>query len=159
MTADDRTPIADDPDLDHLLDLLSMLPGPKENPDFWGAVQAEGLPNAAPDTRDAVSYVFEKMSGITRLIDKPTPLRIENLSKYLLFFFSAGKPEIHKVLNAITPTESSWGQDDTGRWWAEDITRTAWTLYVRYHQYGDDRWKEKWHFDQTWLDWLPDRGR
>lgn len=158
MTSDYQTLISDDPDLDHLLDLLSMLPGPKEHPDFWAAVQAEGHPSAAPGSPEAVSYVFEKMAGITLLLREPTPMRIEHLAKYLLFFFSAGKPAMHELLNAVTHTESSWGQDDTGRWWAEDVTRTAWTLYVRYHQYGDDQWKEKWHFERDWTEWLPDRS-
>lgn len=154
---------ANDPDVTHMLDLLSILPGPAENPAFWAGVQAaakdhELTPENLEPTHRNLDYVFPKMSGLTFFLRDPKPATLTYLCKYLLWFFSGDRPEVWKVLNGLAMDESRWGHDDSGRWWAEDLTRVTWVLYVRYRRDGDDRWRDKWSFDKTWLQWLPDRG-
>lgn len=58
----------DDPDINHLFELLSMLPGPTENRDFWTEVQHRAV---GPDTN--LGYVYEKMTSIWRMVRSPSP--------------------------------------------------------------------------------------
>jgi hypothetical protein len=44
--------------------------------------------------------------------------------------------------------------DETGRWWAQDVSRMAWALYVRYNQAGKDQWQLNWQYRQAWNEWL-----
>lgn len=152
---DDPGVTGGDLDVEHLIDLLRMLPGPKENPRFWAGVGTEGR-SLEPTGRN-LDYVFEKMTHLSRFLQDPTPRRLVHLCDYLLHFFSGERPALWKVLNDITPTESSWGHDDTGRWWAEDVTRTAWLLVVRYRDYGDETWQAMWRYEHNWLEWRPPR--
>jgi hypothetical protein len=148
---------ADDSDFAHLLDLVRMLPGPTDAPDFWAAVQNLGHPGTGRDTQPA-NYVFKRLTAITFVNRQPTPGMITRLCESLLFFFSSNNPELWSILNAVTPSESEWGRDNSGRWWADDVTRTAWRLYVRYQSYGDEGWKQKWEFNRSWYEWLPGRS-
>jgi len=141
-----------DPDLAHLIDLLAMLPGPTEDREFWNAVQAQTWP-ATPGTE--LEYIYEKMAAIWRVTRNRDPQTISYLAKYLLFFFSGDKPRLWKILNRVTSWDFSLRDDDAGRWWAQDVCDTAWALYVRYSHDGDDRWQEKWRYQDSWLEWLP----
>jgi hypothetical protein len=139
----------DDSDFTHLCDLLRMLPGPRESSTFW----AEIAEYTATGTE--VRYVFEKLSSIPRAVQEPTPAHIEYLARYLLFFFAGDKPALWRTLNAVTNDTVSVTNDDVGRWWAEDVCRTAWALYVRYNQTVDTQWLGKWQFHTTLDEWLP----
>jgi hypothetical protein len=142
------TSAAADPDVRHLLELLSMLPGPEDR-EFWTAVQHQAL----PDTD--LGYVYEKMSGIWRVIQDPSRQNIIHLARYLMFFFAGDNPELWKILNHIFHDQLSLRNDEAGRWWAADVCKTAWTLYVRYLHLGDERWKARWRYEDTWLEWMP----
>lgn len=152
---DDPNVTAGDPDIEHLIDLLRMLPGPKDNPKFWAGIGSEGR-SIEPSGKN-LDYVFEKMTHLSRFLDDPTPKRLVHLCVYLLHFFSGDRPDLWKILNDVTPSESRWGHDDTGRWWAEDLTHTAWSLIVRYCDYGDESWRNRWYYERSWLEWLPPR--
>ena len=147
-----------DPDLEHLFELLRMLPGPGEDRPFWAAVQAHAQ-GQDPESATEVNYVFEKMAGIWLITQEPSPSSIAYLAKYLLFFFSSDDPEQWKTLNHVTVHDFSLNRDDTGRWWAKDLCETAWALYVRYSpMYQDEeRFRLKWQFEKSWLEWLPPR--
>lgn len=139
---------SDDPDLAHLFELLRMLPGPRENPKFWAAVA-----DHTGDGGTSVGYVFEKLSLIWRAVRDPTPAHIRDLARYLLYFFAGDNPELWKILNTVTRNQLTMPRDETGRWWAEDVSRTAWTLYVRYNQAAGDQWTRKWEYRESWEEW------
>jgi hypothetical protein len=143
--------ISDDPDLAHLFELLRMLPGPRENPEFWTAVQNQSLRGTQ------LGYVFEKMSSIWRTVQKPAPDNVEHLARYLLLFFGGDKPQLWSILNIVAHNRLTISHDKVGRWWAEDVCRTAWALYVRYNQIADPHWSLKWRYEDSWLEWLKDR--
>jgi hypothetical protein len=147
-------PVADDPDLTHLFELLRMLPGPRENQEFWTAVQHQAVGN---DTH--LGYVFEKMTSIWRTFQEPSPERINHLARYLLFFFAGENPELWQILNTLFHDGLSLRNDEPGRWWASDVCETAWTLYVRYHQPADGQWALKWQYEKSWHEWMPPRHR
>jgi hypothetical protein len=115
-----------------------MLRGPRENPQFWAAV-ADHVNHGT-----SVSYVFQKLSGIWRTVQEPTPGHVEDLARYLLFFFAGDNPELWKILNTVARDRLPMPCDETGRWWAQDVSRTAWALYVRYNQVVTDKWPLKW---------------
>jgi hypothetical protein len=143
----------DDPDLQHLFDLLRMLPGPTEDREFWTEVQHHTL----PDTQ--LGYVYEKMTLIPRTVLDPSPGHISDLAKYLLIFFSGDCPELWDILGCIAP-DFDLRHDQAGRLWANDLCETAWTLYVRYWpNWGasrpDEHWAVKWRYKSSWLEWLP----
>ncbi len=163
MTGRPTTTLASDPDVAHLFDLLAVLPGPTEDRKFWAAVQANALASrpALEETespgKDELDYVYEKMSNVWRVVRDQSPTAITYLAKYLLFFFSGNSPRLWRILNRVTVAEFSLNSDDGGRWWAEDVCRTAWALFVRYAKYDDDRWVDKWRYQESWLEWLPSR--
>ena len=145
--------ISSDPDLIHLFDLLRLLPGPVENPEFWAAVR--GVGQRLEPTEENLRYVFEKMARIKLLLDEPTPFRVVSLCEYLLFFFGVDNPDLRKVLRTAPSRLNLDYEYDTGGWWADDIKHTAWKLWVRYHDFGDEEWKAKWQYDRAWTEWLP----
>jgi hypothetical protein len=143
---------AGDPDLNHLYELLRMLPGPREHPEFWTAVQHQYL---GEDT--ALKYVYEKMTLIPRTAKDPTPQHISDLARYLLAFFAGDNPELWDILSGVGEGGVSPRHDTIGRWWAEDLCQTAWTLYVRYSRPAGNDWLEKWQYQKSYQDWLPPR--
>jgi hypothetical protein len=148
---------AQDPDLAHLLDLLAMLPGPTEDREFWAAVQNHGRGHPEPVTQN-LNYVYEKMAHIWLMLQEPAPSRVSYLARYMLYFFSGDDPDLWKVLNRVTSHFFSLDDDSTDRWWAADVCRTAWALYVRYGPASaDDQWKDRWRFQRDWTEWLPER--
>jgi hypothetical protein len=142
------TPIdpASDPQIVHLLDLLSMLPGPTQNPRFWAAVDAAGS-----DSEPSLAYIFEKMSYLTDFIREPAVHNLTYLCDYLMFFFADPSPELLLELTLL-PGHGN-------RLWAEDVARTAFQLYVRY-SYRDRAvrlLREKWDIPGAvgGFDWIP----
>jgi hypothetical protein len=138
---------ADDPDLHHLFQLLRMLPGPRDHPEFWTAVQDQYL-GFGSDTKPG--YVFEKLSTIWRVAQDPSPENISYLARYLLVFFAGDNPDLWDLLSAVTRGEISLRHDHAGRWWASDVCETAWTLYVRYNSPPGVEWLEKWRYGRDW---------
>jgi hypothetical protein len=130
--------ISDDSDLAHLFELLRMLPGPADNSAFWEEVAAQ------VNHGTSVGYLFQKLVNIWRAYNEPTPGNVEYLARYLLFFFAGDNSELWKALNTVARDTVTMTGDDVGRWWAQDVTRTAWSLYVRYNQGVNDHWPLKW---------------
>jgi hypothetical protein len=96
------------------------------------------------------------MTLIPRTVLDPTPDNISDLAEYLMLFFGGDSPELWDSLGCVAP-ELGLRDDEIGRWWANDVCETAWTLYVRYRQtYGpDEHWAVKWRYKRDWLEWLP----
>ncbi|GAA0955964.1 hypothetical protein [Actinocorallia libanotica] len=135
-----------DRNLAHLLDLLSLLPAPKQDPAFWTSLATyHGVD---------VSYVFQKMTLLPRMLTERTPASVAMLCEYLLLFFGKDDARLYAVLK--TPTaDLALGKDyDSGRWWAQDVQQTAWTLWVRYRKHGDQEWQNGWRATR-WTSWLP----
>ena len=109
------TTLAGDPDLEHLLQLLSMLPGPAEDIPFWASIRARVV-GPDPEWPDRVDYAFQKMQGVWNVIQDPSPTRVMGLAEYMLVFFSGDDPELWKLLNRVTNRFFSLKYDDAGRW-------------------------------------------
>jgi hypothetical protein len=88
--------VSDDPDLAHLFELLRMLPGPHDDPGFWTSVQHQVV-----GSNTSLGYVFEKLSAIWRTVLDPSPGNIEDLARYILFFFAGENPAMWKILNRV----------------------------------------------------------
>ncbi|MEV5411030.1 hypothetical protein AB0K60_19570 [Thermopolyspora sp. NPDC052614] len=132
-TPDTTTP---DPDLAHLADLISMIPGP-DDPYFWKSLPSESR----------TDYIFQKLVPQMQLLRKPNPepVEIASLAKYLIYFFGSTTAKLHDHIGRqtdIAPYEL------TGRLWVEDLHATCWRLYVRYHaRTRTGRWERKWPED------------
>lgn len=96
-----------------------MLPGPQENQEFGTAVQHEAI---GSDT--GLGYILEKLTGIWRTVQEPTPERIEHLARYLLFFFEGENPALWQLLNTVTRDHLTMRHDEPGRWWVSDVCQT-----------------------------------
>ena len=99
-----------DPDLNHLFELLRMLPGPAEAPEFWTDIQHQFI-------KTELGYVFEKMTSIWHVVQDPSPGNIAYLAKYLMMFFGGDNPELWKILNGIFQSQIDLRHDHPGRWW------------------------------------------
>lgn len=89
--------VTEDLDLDHLFELLRMLPGPAENREFWEEVAAH------VNYGTQVSYIFQKLVSIGRAYRDRDSQHVEHLARYLLFFFAGNNPDLWKVLNTAAP--------------------------------------------------------
>jgi hypothetical protein len=102
--------LADNPDLAHLFALLRMLPGPKDSPEFWIAVQNRSVPaDGAP------RYIFSKLTLIPRTAQEPLAENVSDLARYLLLFFGADDPELWEMLAGMFPDLSGRGHTDGER--------------------------------------------
>jgi hypothetical protein len=112
------------------------------------------------DSDTSLGHVFQKLSGIWRTVQDPSPNNIEDLAEYLLFFFAGENPAMWKLLNAVVRGEITTRNDEPGRWWASDLCDTAWTLYVRCRRRsGDGQWALKWQWEEVWRELLPPRDQ
>ena len=143
-------PVTDDPELKHLFDLLRMLPSPRGNREFYSKIQSRRI-----GTRDENStYAIQKISTIWQVIEDPSPQNIVYLARYLMLFFAGENEQLWKNLITIFHGELSLDDDEPGRWWASDVSQTAWKLYVRYIAPHNDDWIEKWRYQDSWLDYF-----
>lgn len=133
--ADNRRPNVGDPDLRHLLDLVSLLPAPNDEPSFWERLTAI-LDNREQPDRGMTDYVLEKIAIHVSSVQEPSNGEIDgdevcDFTKYLAIFFGAQKPELWKLLSqALTRTTDE--ADGLGKAWADDLMRTACVLVTRY---------------------------
>jgi hypothetical protein len=104
-------PVYDDSDLTHLFELLRMLPGPRENPEFWTAVQQRSVGSSTE-----LGYVFQKLAAIWRTLQEPTPENIGYLVRYLLFFFAGDDLVLWKLLNTVFGSELTMSRGGGGQW-------------------------------------------
>jgi hypothetical protein len=128
-----------DPDAEHLLRLLAILPG-SEQVAFWNQIDAHGLlPDAEATAEDLEpsgnGYLLGKMTGHIRAAlapDAPDSL-FASLASYTLMFFWGEHPALWKALESLVPSGSFTGDGGFGRRYAQDLCDAAWKVAVRYH--------------------------
>lgn len=144
---DDGVTTPTDPDLQHLANLLSFLPGPDDQ-EFWAAVADKDRQPSDPPHSD---YVIKNLVGNLPMFDKSAPQRreITELVKYLLMFFGGEHPSLHEPIGRRFPfVAGEW--ETLGRLWLKDLTATCWRLHVRYAA-DESWWTRKWPEDvQAW---------
>lgn len=126
-----------DPDLAHLADLVSVLPGP-DDPYFW-----KNLPS---ETR--THYIFEKLVPLIPSVlghaDPPSE-QIARLAKYLIYFFNPSTAELYDHVGRQTGIGS---YELAGQLWVEDLHATCWRLYVHHRaRIRTGGWEPKWPKD------------
>ena len=128
-----------DPDVEHLLRLLAILPG-ADDVAFWNQVNAHGLlPQAEEMQQDPApalhGYVLNKMTWHIRAALAPDAgaNAFESLAEYTLMFFSGDHPGLWKALGSVAPANSFASDADFGRRYAEGLCATALTVATRYH--------------------------
>jgi len=137
-----------DPDLDHLADLLSFLPGPDDQ-EFWGEVADKGRPPIDPSRSD---NVLKNLVAHIPALGKPDPhpREIARLVQYLLMFFGGEHPSLHEPVGRRFSFAAGESWETVGRLWLEDLTATCWRLHVRYAA-DESWWTRKWPEDvQAW---------
>ena len=124
-----------DGDLRHLLQLLALLPTPDDD-DFWRTFATA----ESPDDPGAKDYILGKLSACIRDVvgDKVTRMDVSELALYTLMFFSKSSPELHSLLGRVTSGFDVDGQDTVGQRWCQDVTATAWGLWVGLGQSESD---------------------
>lgn len=127
--SDAEPDIRQDPDVIHLRHLLSLLPGPDED-EWWSWCS----------TRHA-GY-REKLERIAEGVSGTDPIRLAYGCRYLLLFFSNGDAEMWDRLDTPSLNLPLDDYERPGRLLAEDICRTAWTLFVRYTHHHQDWGKQ-----------------
>lgn len=96
LAHDDGVTTHTDPDLRHLSNLLSFLPGPDDQ-EFWKAVADKDRP---PSNADYSDYVIRNLIGNMPALHKPNPQprEIMGLVKYLLMFFGGDSGRLHEPI-------------------------------------------------------------
>jgi hypothetical protein len=139
----DLPDLPNDADLEHLLNLLDLLPGPEDR-EFWSQVGNKGYRH--PDQVDRVEYIFGNLRAFLGPLQR-TPIAsfvIPRLAEYLLMFFGEDCPPLWNLLDQRLPS-IPLPSGMLGQRWANDLCDTAWRLYVRYS--ADGSWREKWTDD------------
>lgn len=129
-----------DPDVEHLLRPLAILPG-SDDIAFWNAIDAHGLLPKAESTAEnpepsGHGYLLNKMTGHIRAACEPNPphYAFEALASYTLMFFWGEHPGLWKTLESLVPAGSFASDGGFGRRYAQDLCDAAWTVAVRYHR-------------------------
>lgn len=128
-----------DPDIEHLLRLLAILPGAGDV-SFWNQIDAHGLlPDAEEMAEDPKpsgdGYLLNKMTSHIRgaLAPNAPDRAFESLASYTLMFFWGEHPGLWKALESLVPAGSFASDGGFGRRYAQDLCDAAWTVAVRYH--------------------------
>ena len=128
-----------DPDVEHLLRLLAILPG-ADDVAFWNQVNAHGLvPQAEEMEQDPApalhGYVLNKMTWHIRtaLMPDADVNAFESLAEYTLMFFSGDHPGLWKLLCSVAPANSFASDESFGRRYADELCATALKVATRYH--------------------------
>ena len=109
-----------DPDLTHLRNLLTLLP-PLKDRDWWAFFDRRH-PNHP-----------EKIGNTVKALKTRDPLDIATACRYLLLYFGDSDKSMWLHLGTARVEVGHSEHVIPGRWLAEDLAKTAWTLYVRYH--------------------------
>jgi hypothetical protein len=148
MTSRSAPGYPDDPDVEHLLRLLAVLPG-RENVAFWNSFYPSG-PRSDAESADldpkAVldGYVLEKMTvGIRNALGlfRDWPPDYGYLARYVMMFFRDDSPRMFDALDAVVPGEGN------GHRFAQELRETAWHVAVRYdpdYKNGPEEVLAKW---------------
>ncbi|MGW3077854.1 hypothetical protein [Kitasatospora sp. NPDC001132] len=135
-------------DLDHLLDLLSLLPGPDAE-DWWIDLDVAGTTgeNEPPETkRERITYVLGNTGPyIQQCLGNRTDWKPSAglLAQYVLMFFGGQEQAVADVVNRGLgyDTESAAGLECL-----RDIRTTSWRLYLAhngrrpFHERLADKW-------------------
>ena len=127
-----------DPDVEHLLRLLAILPG-SDDVAFWNQIHAHGLLREAEEmaedpTPSGDGYLLRKMTGYIRAALKPNASQstFEALASYTLMFFSGDHPGLWKALDSVVPARSFPSDGGFGRRYARELCDTALKVATRY---------------------------
>lgn len=128
-----------DPDVEHLLRLLAILPG-ADDVAFWNQIDAHGLLREAEMLAEdpkpsGDGYLLRKMTGYIRAALKPKPSEstFEALASYTLMFFWGDHPGLWKALDSVIPGRSFASDGGFGRRYAQELCDTALKVATRYH--------------------------
>jgi hypothetical protein len=121
---------AEDPDLHHLRRLLALLPAP-EHHDWWSHFEGRH------------GDYINKVRFIADTIAAPDDDALPIACRYLLLFFSNSNEDTWWEMHT-GHLDLDLGDIPPGRYLAEDICRTAWTLFVRYKH--PDHNRARWGF-------------
>lgn len=108
----------DQRDIPHLLDLLDLLPSVHGDGSFWKQMDNDGS-----NYRLEKLYVFARNAREGRNDDDP-----RRLAECCLIFFGTADDNLVALLDGVGPQLSGGG--DTGRRWVNDVTATAWRIFV-----------------------------
>jgi hypothetical protein len=108
-----------DADLNHLLDLLDLLP-PTTDRAFWTSFSDAG----------GSHYMLEKLSQWTHNVRErdDIPDAPRRLAEYCLTFFTTEAAD-GEQWNEVTPDIA--GRSGHGQRWVTDVAATAWRVYVK----------------------------
>ena len=117
------------PEVEHLLDLLDLLPD-EQTTDFWSQ-----LVDAEQPVGTSGDYFVSKMRMLVGQLQRALTRehvaahQLEHAVQYLLMFFDRSDAELYRVLDRV----AGYGAEPagrTGRRWMEDVCATAWRIYV-----------------------------
>lgn len=129
-----------DPDVEHLLRLLAILPG-SDDVAFWNLVDAHGLlPEDEATAEDPEpsghGYLLGKMGVFIRAALSPDASysTFEDLAGYTLMFFYGEHPRLWKALEGRVQLPGFDIDDLLGRRYAEELCETALRIATRYNR-------------------------
>lgn len=130
----------DDPDVQHLLRLLAILPG-SDDVAFWNQVDAHGFLSEEEATAEnprpsGDGYLLAKMAVHIRaaLSARAHGRTFESLAGYTLMFFYGDHPGLWKALESRVQLAGFNIEDGIGRRYAEELCDTALRVATRYNQ-------------------------
>lgn len=125
-----------DPDHEHLYRLLGMLPD-ADREHFWSTL--------ATSNGTSTGYISEKMGHAKRFMPgvdlDAGEFRISYLCQYLIMFFGGNKPTLWRAIGGAVFASGAPEWEGLGQCFADDLTKTAWRLLVRYRRYTLDNIK------------------
>ncbi|WP_439681567.1 hypothetical protein [Embleya sp. MST-111070] len=115
------------PDIEHMLELLAMIPGP-DDIDFWNDVNA-GRYTSGPEggLLDSGYFTGKVRTFLHRYLATGDPVDAAALAKYLLVFFDY---DADSLRGAVDFAVGDAPRLVLGPRWIADMTDTAWRVYV-----------------------------
>ena len=117
------------PDVEHLLDLIDLLPFNAQ--DFWDRLAAAEHPDRDDDNYFVghMPWIRERLRAMLAGADSLSAHNVERVAQYVLMFFDRDDPAMFEALDRFAG-HSAAQPGRTGRRWVEDVCATAWRLYV-----------------------------
>ena len=110
-------------DMDHLCDLLSLLPDPgdEESRDWWERFAACESARRTGRREPDASYIVKKLAGYR---EETSTWGLRSLAMYCLMFFEGASPEMIELIGRQI------GARYSGARFIDSVCRTAWQIYV-----------------------------
>lgn len=117
-----------DPDVQHLLDLLVMIPG-RDNVLFWNRVNAGQYSGDSENEERFIDagYAVKKIGQYLPRVLRGDAEATADLASYLIMFFDSDSESMRLAVSAEIGHLPS---NVLGRLWIEDMITTAWQVYV-----------------------------